>query len=423
MPHLLRTLRAKWKQLRRFDISRAGSPPRRRSTHAYPCAILTAEAAVLVLFLQGILPIAVDRQSALPRVSKALRVHTTTLRAANSARDRDRDIKNETIRTDNQFTASMKFGFEGSRCRSPRLRSRRISICITFRPRQFDYSTGRMALHNILRAAVLLIVSSALVASCFAQSDAAQVAMATPAASPLAASPDAAPAQVAAAAAGVEEGIGMLNRIGVGVKISTLGVGAEAAFELSRHFNIRGGMNYFSYGHNFTNSGINYGGTLRLESGEAHLDYFIGRSFHVSPGLLIYNGNQLNANITVPAGQSFTLSNTTYTSSSTVPVTGTGMVKFKRVDPSFMFGFGNLVPRGRHRFSVNFEMGAVYQDAPMVNLNMVGNVCDSTGANCQNVASNPTFQSDLQAQQGKYNHDVSAFRFYPVISLGFGFRL
>lgn len=280
-----------------------------------------------------------------------------------------------------------------------------------------------MTLHNVLRAAVLLIVSNAMVVSCFAQSNTAQMAMATPASSSSAATPDAAPAQVAAAAVGVEEGLGLVNRFGVGIKVSTLGAGAEAAFELSKHFNIRGGLNYFSYGDNFTNSGINYGATLRLDSGEAHLDYFIGRSFHLSPGLLIYNGNQLSANITVPAGQAFTLSNTTYTSSSAVPVSGTGTVKFKRVDPSFMFGFGNLVPRGHHRFSVNFEMGAVYQDAPMVGLNMVGNACDSSGANCQNVTTDSSFQSNLQAQQGKYNHDVSPFRFYPVISLGFGFKL
>ena len=215
----------------------------------------------------------------------------------------------------------------------------------------------------------------------------------------------------------------MASRIGAGIKVSTLGAGAEAAFEVSNHINIRGGVNYFSYGRNFTNSGINYGATLRLQSWEAHLDYFIGHTFHVSPGLLIYNGNRLNANITVPAGQSFTLSNTDYISSATNPVSGTGVLKFAKVAPSFMFGFGNLVPRGRHHFSVNFEMGAVYQGAPMVGLNLVGTACDSSGANCQNVTTDSGIQSNIQAQQEKYNHDVSPFRFYPVISLGFGFKL
>ena len=281
-----------------------------------------------------------------------------------------------------------------------------------------------------LQGALLLVVPGLAVSSCFAQASTTEVAMASPSVAAPVALPDAsasasaaAPAQVTAAARGAEEGANVLGRIGVGVKVSTLGAGAEAAFELTRHINLRGGINYFSYGDNFTNSGINYGATLRLDSGEAHFDYFIWRSFHLSPGLLIYNGNQLTANVGVPGGDTFTLSGTTYASSSANPVTGTGSVKFNHVDPSFMLGFGNLVPRSHHRISINFEMGAVYQNSPKIALDLAGSACDPSGANCQNVATTTSIQNNIDAQQGKYNHDVSAFRFYPVISLGLGFRL
>lgn len=263
-------------------------------------------------------------------------------------------------------------------------------------------------------------------ASAFAQSEGSTIAMAAPAALfpalPQPASAGAASLPNPSPAEG--GGSNVLSRMGVGISLSpTLGPGAEVAYEVTHRINVRGGFNYFSYSANFNNSGVSYGGTLKFESGEVHLDYFLWRSLHVSPGILFSPGNLLSANLSVPAGNTFTLSGTTYESSSASPISGTGSLKFNTVAPSILFGLGNLVPRGRRRVSMKFEIGGAYRGTPGTVLNFTGTACLQNGTNCLPVNNNPAFQSSVAAQQTKFNNDISFLKFYPIISLGVGFRL
>ena len=158
--------------------------------------------------------------------------------------------------------------------------------------------------------------------------------------------------------------------IGVGVKVSTLGIGGEVAVGLSQRSNVRFGFNAFGYGHTFDKDGATYKGTLDLRSAQATYDIFPVRWFHISPGVLLYNGNKVNAKVSVPGGQTFTLSNTTYLSDAADPVSGTGKLTVYKAAPMVLFGFGNLVPRDGH-FSATFEIGAAYQGPPRVALNLV----------------------------------------------------
>jgi hypothetical protein len=213
------------------------------------------------------------------------------------------------------------------------------------------------------------------------------------------------------------------DAVGVGVKVSLLGFGGEAATPLSRHFNLRGGLNMVGYDRTFHKDGVDYAGQIHFRSGEAHFDWFpFGGSFHLSPGALIYNGNQVNANASVSGGQSFTLNGTSYTSDPADPVLGTGKLSFDKAGPMLTMGFGNLVPR-HHRFSIPFEIGAIYTGAPTMALNLTGSACDSSGQNCSSIATNPTIESNVQAERAKINKDVAPFKFYPIISLGFGVKL
>src|SRR5579864_1056742 len=77
-----------------------------------------------------------------------------------------------------------------------------------------------------------------------------------------------------------------LPRFGMGVKLSTLGAGIEAATAVTRRSNIRGGFNAFSYGTDFTKDGVNYSGDLRLRSAEVLYDQYLVGGLHVSPGVL-----------------------------------------------------------------------------------------------------------------------------------------
>ncbi len=215
---------------------------------------------------------------------------------------------------------------------------------------------------------------------------------------------------------------GSSHGVAVGVNASTLGIGAQAAIGLTRKLNLRGGFDLFNYNRTFTRDGIHYDGTLDLRSGQVLLDWFPGgRVFHISPGVLLYNGNQLNANASVPAGHTFTLGSTTFRSNPADPVTGKGKMDFNKAGPMILFGFGNPVPRTRH-FSVNFDLGIAYHGTPAVSLALAGSACDVTGAVCRNAATDPVVQSARQSEVYKLNKDAEPYKVYPVISIGVGYR-
>jgi hypothetical protein len=210
-------------------------------------------------------------------------------------------------------------------------------------------------------------------------------------------------------------------KFGVAAKISSLGAGVEVAAPVIGKVNLRAGFNALRYSRNITDDGIRYDAQLRFQSGEAHLDWFFFRNFHVGPGVLFNNGNQVSGNASVPGGQPFTVGGTTYESDPSAPVTGFGKLYVSKVEPEITVGFGNLVPRERKHWSFLAEVGVAYQGAPQVGLNLGGNVCDTTGANCRAVSSDPTAQANIQAEQAKIQNDLSPFRFYPIVTLGVGF--
>jgi len=211
--------------------------------------------------------------------------------------------------------------------------------------------------------------------------------------------------------------------IAAGVKISLLGIGGEVAVPITDKMDIRAGFNGFSYDRNFDKDGVSYAGHLNFRSAEAHYDWFpFGGSFHLSPGMLIYNGNKITADAAVAGGQSFDLDNTTYTSDPNNPVHGNGKIDFKKVAPILTIGWGSLLPGNGRHWSIPFEIGAAYQNAPRATLSLAGGACDSTGLNCRDINSDPSVLSNVQAEQDKLNKDMTSFKFYPLISVGFGYR-
>src|SRR5271170_2262360 len=82
------------------------------------------------------------------------------------------------------------------------------------------------------------------------------------------------------------------GRVGVGVRGSLLGGGAEVAVRVTHHTNVRAGFDMLSYGRVFGKDGVTYGGTLGFKTVDAHYDIFpFAGNFHVSPGVLAYIGD------------------------------------------------------------------------------------------------------------------------------------
>jgi hypothetical protein len=154
--------------------------------------------------------------------------------------------------------------------------------------------------------------------------------------------------------------LGPHSNVGVAVKVSTLGVGLDTAFPVFERANIRVGLNAFTFNHDFDNDGIALAASLRMRSVSTYFDWFaFGGGFHISPGVMLYNGNQVSAVASVPAGHSFDLGDAELFSSAADPVKGTAKIAFNKVAPSLLIGWANIVPRGNRRWSIPFELGVV----------------------------------------------------------------
>ena len=239
------------------------------------------------------------------------------------------------------------------------------------------------------------------------------------------------------------------SRVALGVGVSPLGIGLQIATNVSSHLNIRGTGNIFKYTDNFTTNGFTANAQLNLASAGASLDYYPFRAgFRLSPGVLVYNGNQLSASTTVPAGSSFTLNSQTFysgdpsTTPGATPIAGNATLGLNTTKPAFTIttGWGNMIPRKGGHLSFPFELGVAVTGAPTVNVNLGGWACEqevvTTGGGgtirpaatttqlvCANLAdsTNPVsadVQTNLQTQVAKWKSDLNPLRTYPIVSFG-----
>lgn len=212
-------------------------------------------------------------------------------------------------------------------------------------------------------------------------------------------------------------------RPGMVVKFSSLGVGVDAGVSINRFLNVRGGFSGLNVSHGFNASGIHYDASLHYRSVEVLADVTpLGDWFHISPGALIYNGNQVIATANVPGGQNFDLGSISVRSSPADPIHGTGKLTVNKGAPMVMFGFGNPIPHNHH-FTIFHDFGIVFQGAPKIALSLAGTACDPvTGLACVNAATDPTIQAQILNEQNKLNKDTSIVKFYPIASIGIGIR-
>lgn len=214
------------------------------------------------------------------------------------------------------------------------------------------------------------------------------------------------------------------SHAGVAFNLSApLGLGVDIAVPVSEKVNVRGGFNAFSLSRDFDNDGITLAAQLRLRSVSAHLDWFpFGGGFHLSPGVMLYNGNEVNADARVPGGRTFDLGDESLISNPANPVTGTFAVSFKKVAPSVRLGWGNIVPRSTKRWSIPFEIGLVFSSSPTAALSLGGSACARNGTNCRNLATDPQLQADLNREVAQLNDDLTVLKVIPVISVGYSFK-
>ncbi len=214
------------------------------------------------------------------------------------------------------------------------------------------------------------------------------------------------------------------SRLAIGGGFSTMGVTLVAATNLNRYLDLSAEGNVFTYtANNISTNNLNVNGKLSMASAGASLNLypFPNHGLRISPGLLFYNTNGASATLSVPGGTSFTLNNVTYYASSTNPITGTALLDLHHLNPAFTItaGWGSLIPRRGGHWSFPFEVGIALSGAPQLSMALTsGQVCDAQGRNCVSVTSDPSLQSNLQAQSAKYENDLDPLKTFPMVGAG-----
>lgn len=219
---------------------------------------------------------------------------------------------------------------------------------------------------------------------------------------------------------------GPFSGFGFGTRVGLAGAGFDVATPLATKFNLRAGTDFFNYETTFQEEGANVGVNLHLRSGHVALDWFpMGGRLRLSPQLVFGNNNRILATAVIPSGSTVTLNGQNYISSYTDPLRGSGRVDFGKVSPGLSLGFGNLIPRTRSRLSVPVEIGFYYAGQPSLQVAFTGSACDPNyppSLGCQSVDQDATFQKNLGAFKARNDHNLSYASFFPIFSLGFGYR-
>lgn len=189
--------------------------------------------------------------------------------------------------------------------------------------------------------------------------------------------------------------------VGVGARVSTLGLGVEIGTALNDKFGVRLGLNKYSMSDDQTIDDVKYDADLDLSSTALLLDWYpMGGSFHLTAGYLS-NGSELTAKAT-PA-TSVQIGDNTYAP------TDIGSINASVELGSGAYiglGWGNLPASG---FGFTIELGVVKQGTPSVK--MV--IDDPNGV----IAA----AGDIDKEIANAEADLDQFDTYPVIAVGLSY--
>ena len=191
------------------------------------------------------------------------------------------------------------------------------------------------------------------------------------------------------------------NDFGVGVKAGTLGAGIEGTWRPVPYLDVRVGTNFFDYDDTGTQAGVNYDATLSLDTVYAHANFHFPLSpMRITAGLHS-NGNELL--LESAESGSFDVGGTTYTGAEIGTLRSNST--FGSTSPYLGFGFDFSV---MDKVGLALDLGVLWQGDPNVAVTADGLL-----------ASDPTFLQSLEEERLELEDEVSDFKAWPVISLGF----
>lgn len=190
---------------------------------------------------------------------------------------------------------------------------------------------------------------------------------------------------------------------GLGLKISTRGIGVDVIRSFGSQFNIRLGGAYYNIAPEGEGAGedYKYAADVNLLSVVLLGDYFPFDNIIRLTGGVILNLNAADLKL-IPA-KSYTVGGDTYDPETMGTLSAN--VDFNRFAPYIGLGLGNPL-KGGGSFQFTFDIGTMYQGGAAVDLSATGML-------------EPSAAPD---QEQQLEDNLSWFKWYPVVSLGMVYK-
>lgn len=193
------------------------------------------------------------------------------------------------------------------------------------------------------------------------------------------------------------------DRVGIGVKAGTLGLGVDLTGRITNWFSVRASYNTADVSESDEVSDIEYDGDVALGAYGLLLDFHpFKNNFRLTAG---YMRNRTGIDLTGLPTTDTEIGDTTYTPAEIGTLTG--KVTFEQDVPYFGIGYGSAA-KGPRRFRFLFDLGVLDQGSGDVSLS------SSTGL---------VQESDLEQEIQEIEEDIEDYKLWPVIALGFSFRI
>jgi len=193
----------------------------------------------------------------------------------------------------------------------------------------------------------------------------------------------------------------------LGMEGSTLGTGARVSFPLHPKLNGRLTGHYAGLSYRDTVDDKDYDVKVSLGTAAILLDWYPGPGKFCVSGGLVVNGNDVEGSA-VPR-RSSQIGNNLYTPEEI----GTLRMEmdFPAVAGYLGFGFGHKTDPEAH-WAILLDFGVMFGPEPDISLTANGSL-----------SGEPGFEADLALERENFEDDYgSVLRFYPVLSLGLGYR-
>ncbi len=205
-------------------------------------------------------------------------------------------------------------------------------------------------------------------------------------------------------------GMGSAHAQSVGARIGTTGFSAEAGYGFTDYLAVRGSYGAGRFNYNFTESDIRYETKVKPSIGIVTLDVHpFGGWFRVSGGLG-FNNTKVDGTADTASG-TLTINGTVYNTSEVGSVQG--RISFDKTSPYLGIGWG-APAKSNGGFYFTSDFGVIFSKATGT---VTGTCAPSLPANtCA------ALQADLDAEALQFRHEVEKVKYYPVVTLGVGYR-